>query len=235
MTQVRRALKRLIGVKLVEVVEPGHGRVATVYRLRWRLPSFPQPFVPSFPEPLSQGKEKRAPKETPTRPKGAAGVKNLPIRRPPSALRWLMLQARKEISRWGLPPPRREGLLRAVGATAWRALKKGLVRTTKALRRFLGALLRRLREAPEGVSRSLRRAFSFLGWAAKRALEEVEESRRAEERAREMGETIRRWREEGEGGLERFLEEAGVNSLTEYIRRRLSVTEGRPAPVPDEG
>jgi len=56
-----------------------------------------------------------------------------------------------------------------------------------------------------------------------------------EERAREMGETIRRWREEGEGGLKRFLKEAGVNSLTEYIRRRLSVTEGRPAPVPDEG
>jgi len=133
-----------------------------------------------------------------------------------------MFQARKEISRWGLPPPRREDLLRAVGATAWRALKKGLICTTKALRRFLGALLRRLREAPEGVSRSLRRAFSFLGWAAKGALEEVEEDRRAEERAREMGERVRRWREEGEGGLERFLEEAGVGSLTEYIRRRLS-------------
>ena len=163
MTQARRALKRLIGVKLVEVVEPGHGRVATVYRLRWWLPSFPQPFVPSFPAPLSQGKEKRAPEETPARPTGAAGVKDLPIRRPPKALRWAMFRLRREVSSWGLPPPRRENLLWGLGNAVWRALKRGIIRTTAQLRRLVAELIASLQSVPEGVSATLRRACGYAG------------------------------------------------------------------------
>ena len=161
-TQTRRALKRLVATKLVEITEPGHGRKATVFRLRWQLPSFPQPFVPSSPKPLSQRSERRTPKETSSRPSGAA-VQDFPIKRPSSALRWAMRRLRREVQSWKLPPPQQENLLRGLGAALWRALKKGLVHTTAQLRRLLSELLTALRSAPAGVSATLRRACGYGG------------------------------------------------------------------------
>ena len=74
-----------------------------------------------------------------------------------------MLHLRREIQRWALPPPRRENLLRGLGNALWRALRKGAVRTTAALRRLVHELLGHLRDAPAGVSASLRRACSYAG------------------------------------------------------------------------
>jgi len=172
-TQCRRALKRLVATNLVEVAEPGRGRVPTVFRLRWQLPNFPQPFVPSSPTPLSQGSEKRAPTETTARPKGAAWSE-LPIKNETSALRWAMFRIRREIAGWDLPPPRREILIRAVGAALWRAIRKGLVRTTAALRRLVtGVILRLRQDAPDGVSTNLRWACGFAGWCVLSAAREL--------------------------------------------------------------
>ena len=74
-----------------------------------------------------------------------------------------MFHIRREIARWGLPQPRRENLLRGLGNALWRALRKGAVRTTAALRRLVHELLGHLRDAPAGVSASLKRACSYAG------------------------------------------------------------------------
>ena len=161
-TQARRALKRLAAAKLIEIAEPGRGRRATVFRLRWRLRSFPQPFVPSSPAPPFQRNRKRTPAETTAPPRGAAWSE-FPIKSKSSALRWAMFRLRREVQRWALPPPRRENLLRGLGNAVWRALRKGLVRTTTQLRRLLHELLGHLRDAPAGVSASLRRACGYAG------------------------------------------------------------------------
>ena len=74
-----------------------------------------------------------------------------------------MFRLRREIQRWGLPPPRREALLTGLGQALWRTLRRGLVRTTAQLRRLLYEILRHLRDAPAGVSASLKRACSYAG------------------------------------------------------------------------
>ena len=160
--QARRALRRLIGANLVEVAEPGRGRRATVFRLRWRLPSFPQPSAASPSHFPSGVKRRNSLRETTTPPSGAAWSE-FPIKSKSSALRWAMFHLRREIQRWGLSPPRREALLRGLGNAVWRALRKGLVNTTAQLRRLLYELLGHLRDAPAGVSASLRRACAYGG------------------------------------------------------------------------
>lgn len=81
---------------------------------------------------------------------------------------------RREVSRWGLPPPRREALLTGLGQAVWRALRRGLVRTTAQVRRLLHALLHRLREdAWEGLSLDLRRCCAFGTWAVVGGLREI--------------------------------------------------------------
>ena len=163
MTQTRRALKRLVATKLIEIAEPGRGRKATVFRLRWRLASFPQAFVPpplnNLPSENSRNLNSRG--DSCARP--ACSLSELPLRNRKAALRWVMWQLRREVSRWGLPPPRREALLTGLGQAVWRALRLGLVRTTAQLRRLLHELLGHLRDAPAGVSASLRRACSYAG------------------------------------------------------------------------
>jgi len=98
-----------------------------------------------------------------TAPSRGAAWSDLPIRRPSKALRWAMFRLRREIASWALPPPRRENLVRGLGQALWRALKRGLVRTTAQLRRLLHEILGHLRDAPAGVSASLKRACGYAG------------------------------------------------------------------------
>jgi len=160
--QARRVLRRLIGANLVEVVEPGRGTRPTKYRIKWKLRGFPQPSAASSPAPLSQGRQRRTPPETAAAPSRAAWS-NLPIRNQSKALRWAMFRLRREIASWGLPPPRREALLTGLGQALWRAIRRGLVRTTAQLRRLLHEILGHLRDAPAGVSASLKRACGYAG------------------------------------------------------------------------
>ena len=161
--QVWRALRRLQGARLVELVRKGKGHGKSIWRVRW---SFPQVSVSS---PYARAKSstpsvktKISRRET-TRPLKRAIWSDLPIRRPSSALRWAMFRLRREVAGWGLPPPRRENLLRGLGAALWRVLKRGLVHTTVQLRRLLHEILGHLRDAPEGISASLRRACGYSG------------------------------------------------------------------------
>jgi len=74
-----------------------------------------------------------------------------------------MFRLRREIASWGLPPPRRENLLRGLGQAVWRALKRGWVCTTAQLRRLVTELTAALQSAPEGVSATLKRACGYAG------------------------------------------------------------------------
>ena len=161
--QVWRALRRLQGARLVELVRKGKGHGKSIWRVRW---SFPQVSVSS---PYARAKSstpsvktKISRRETTAPPSGAAWSE-LPIKSKSSALRWAMLHLRREIQRWGLPPPRRENLLTGLGQAVWRAIRRGLVRTTAQLRRLVWELLTHLRDAPAGVSASLRRACGYSG------------------------------------------------------------------------
>ena len=160
--QVWRALRRLQGARLVELVHKGKGHGKSVWRVRWGFPqvSVSSPYARAKVNPPSE-KNLSSP-ETTAPPKGAAWSA-LPIRRPSKALRWAMFHLRREIQRWALPPPRREALLTGLGQAIWRAIRRGLVRTTAQLRRLVHELLGHLRDAPEGVSASLRRACRYAG------------------------------------------------------------------------
>lgn len=231
-TQCRRALKRLVATNLVEVAEPGQGTRPTKYRLRWNLQSFPQACVPSpsyFP---SVTEKKNLQSKTIARPGGAAWSE-LPIQNKTSALRWAMFRIRREIAGWGLPPPRRERLIRAVGAAVWRAIRRGLVWTTAQLRRLVAGVILRLREdAPAGISLDLKRACGFAGWCVASSLRELRPVRAGGGDLRggshgSMAAEVERWRSEAEEerGLKAFLEQADVTSLTGYIRRIVAIKE----------
>lgn len=74
-----------------------------------------------------------------------------------------MSKLRQEVTSWGLPPPRRENLLRGLGSAVWRTIRLGVVRTTADLRRLVLEVIGHLRDAPTGVSLSLERACSYAG------------------------------------------------------------------------
>jgi len=160
--QVWRALRRLQGARLVELVRKGKGHGKSVWRVRWSFPqvSVSSPFARAKVNPPSE-RNLNSP-ETTAPPKGAAWS-NLPIRRPSKALRWAMFHVRREIQRWALPPPRQENLLTGLGQAIWRAIRLGLVRTAAQLRQLLWEILGHLRDAPAGVSASLKRACGYAG------------------------------------------------------------------------
>jgi hypothetical protein len=84
-----------------------------------------------------------------------------------------MAQLRRHINTWGLPPLRRETLLRALGAALWRVIRRGIVRTAAELYRLVWGIIQRLREAPAGVSTSLRWACAYAGYITRASLREA--------------------------------------------------------------
>lgn len=165
-TQLRRALRRLIGAKLIRIVCSGRGSRPTIYRLCWEFRSFPQPRAPLSPTPSFQRNRKKAPAETyrGLRPRRSEG------RLTSRALRWAMAQLRRYIGTWGLAPPRRETLLQAFGVALWRAIRLQLVRTRQHLRRLLLEIKSRLRTAPAGVSADPHWAHCYAGGVTRDAL-----------------------------------------------------------------
>ncbi len=165
-----------------------------------------------------------------------AAWSDLPIKSRSSALRWLMFRLRREVERWGLPPPRRERLLRAAGAVIWRALQRGYLRTTAAVRRFWWALLSRLRDAREGISRDLKQACGFAGWCVLVSLRELgflQSYRESPVETVDAGESAGAMVEcqttevDESGGLSAFLEQEGFHSLVDYIRHKVTVRKRR--------
>ena len=157
--QVWRALRRLEGARLIKRLGKGK-RGKTRWQLLWR--TFPQRSVSPPSHSPSKTKRGNLLRKTTVPPSGAAWSE-FPIKSKSSALRWAMFHIRREIQRWGLPSPQREALLTGLGQAVWRTLKRGLVRTTAQLRRLVWELLTHLRDAPAGVSASLRRACGYAG------------------------------------------------------------------------
>lgn len=112
----------------------------------------------------------------------------------------------------------------------WRAIRRGLVWTTAQLRRLVAGVILRLKEdAPAGISLDLKRACGFAGWCVTSSLRELGlvwaggGGLRGSSHG-SMAAEVERWKREAEeeGGLRAFLERAGVESLSDYIRRRVT-------------
>ncbi len=102
-----------------------------------------------------------------------------------------MARLREEVNRWPISPERRARVLAGVGPPLWRAIERREVRTRGELATLVRGLIRRLQEA-EGISRTLRRACSFAGYAVAEA---IERARRQEQLAVEAEAIEQRERE----------------------------------------
>jgi hypothetical protein len=138
-----RALRRLRGARLIAIASGSRGSQETVWQLCWRSPlaSFPQISVTLAPI-SSNTRERKAfsPQGTtrPSRPKG-------PSKR---ALAWAMAQLRKELGTgYRMSDKRQRNLCTGIGASVWRAMKRGELRAGPSLAVFLQELIIRLREA----------------------------------------------------------------------------------------
>lgn len=155
-TQVRRALRRLAGARLIRLKCPAGANTPPMWLLLWR--AFPQGVRPHIRARESFYPEKRRISHTDSRP-----------RLTHRAHRWAMARIREEVRGYPIPWNRRQRILNAIGAFLWRAIRAGTVRTAEALAKLVRRLIALLRQA-EGVSEQTRRAFSWAGWAIREAL-----------------------------------------------------------------
>jgi len=209
---VWRALRRLRGANLISVAAASHGTRATAWQLRWRSPlcSFPQLSVSPAPIRCNPEKEDFNPKGT---------VSSIDQQPKPSkrALAWAAAQVRNELTEYYISRSRRQYIVTGITASLWRKMKQGEVHAGPELGAVVSDLIAWLRDA-RGVSEDLRSWCSWAGWAVRGVLEDrrrAETERIASER---LIEQIRQEREDAKGGLQRFLSEAGVGSLSAYIQ-----------------
>lgn len=200
--QVRRAIRRLIAVQLLKVVHVGRGSVATVYHLKWRTWSFPQPSASS---PLKKSlSEKNHDKGNPTDTHG-----RLPQAQPPQlgrpvseqGRRWALGTIRRELLRWGIPGKARGELMAGIAFSLTRAIKTCKIRTGRELGQVTRYILATLDQDPELrasqlAKRDKRALYSGAALIVARAVARVERDREAERATQELLAEIRKEREE---------------------------------------
>jgi len=198
--QVRRALKRLVAVRLVEVVASGHGRVATTYKLRWRTRTFPQRFAsPSSKDFTSERKRSKS-----ILSDASPSVKTQPLRlgRPVTeqGRRWALGHIRRELMGWGVPGKARGELMAGLANALTRAIKARRIRTGRELGKAVRLILAQLDEgelrASRLAGRDPRSLYSGAAMLVTQAVAEVEADRRTEEATEAILDRIRREREE---------------------------------------
>ena len=151
-TQVRRALRRLAGARLIHLKCPAGANTPPMWLLLWR--AFPQGVRPRIRARRSSYPEREKNSHSDSRP-----------RLTHRALNWAMARLR------GYPIPwnRRQRILDALGAFLWRAIRTGTVRTAQALAELVRRLIALLRQA-EGISQSAQAAHSWARWAVREAV-----------------------------------------------------------------
>lgn len=212
-TQARRALRRLQGAHLIEMVDPGSGPHPATWKVLWRSygGSFPQ--VSGTLAPIrNRTRDLRdfSPKGTPS----PVDQQPTPSKR---ALAWAMAVVRKELSSYPIDTARKRLICTSVGSSLWQRMNRGEVHAGPELGAVVSDLIAWLRDA-RGIGEGLRSWCSWAGWAVRGVLEDrrrAETERIASER---LIEQIRQEREDAKGGLQRFLSEAGVGSLSAYIQ-----------------
>ena len=211
-TQIRRALKRLCAVRLLEPLETGHGRVASAYRLRWR--SFPQPFGTSLKKlserenlksSLSVASDDGQSKNSPL--KGENPLKDPPLRDPLShpvsekGRRWFLGELRRFLrDDCRLPPDRYTELLLAFARALRLSLKAGRIRTGRELGRVYRFVRERLDTDPRYLASKLAKLEGGTRYGAVMrlfgdALRDLEHERKREQLNTEQ---LKRIREEKE-------------------------------------
>ena len=213
-TAVWRALHRLRGAHLIAIASDSRGARGTVWQLRWKSPlaSFPQVTVPLAPI-RSNTRDSKA-----FSPKGTVSPSN-PNSPSKRALAWAMAQLRKELTTgYDMTNERRQNLCTGIGASVWRAMKRGEVRAGPSLAVFVREVVFRLREA-KGVQESQRAWCSWGGWAVRTVIDNQRAKQASDEASARLIARIKREKEEAKGGFDEFLAEVGASSLREYIRQ----------------
>jgi len=148
--QVRRGIRRLIAVRLLEVVALGSGPIPTTYHLRWRTRSFPQPSAsPSKNTPESDPKSNPSvltkapvndspsslrgvtPPEDP--PKPTSSVYNLHLPVSEKGRCWALGEIRRFLIDCKVPGAKRAELMLAFARGLKLALRAGRIRNGREL------------------------------------------------------------------------------------------------------
>jgi len=200
--QVRRAVRRLIAVQLLKVVHVGRGSVATVYHLKWRTRSFPQPSASSpLKKSLSEkNHDKGNPPDTRRCPPQAQPLRlGLPVSE--QGRRWALGHIRQELLRWGIPGKARGEIMAGIANSLTRAIKTRKIRTGRELGQTVRLILATLDQDPELrasqlAKRDKRALYSGAAMIVARAVAQVERDREAEQATTELVAEIRKEREE---------------------------------------
>ena len=209
---VWRALRRLKGAHLISLAADSHGARARVWQLRWRTP------LASFPQNSVTPHSTYRPREKETSPNGTSRSTspNPPSKR---ALRWAMAQVRKTLqASYPVSRSRERAICEGIGASLWRAMKRGEVRAGPELADFVAELLRRLSDA-RGVGDRIRSWCSWGGWTVRTLVNEREADKRELAATERFVEEVQREKEEARHGFTEFLKAAGVGSLREYVMK----------------
>jgi len=199
--QVRRAIRRLIAVRLIEVVHVGCGPAATVYLLKWRARSFPHPNASSSLKKSSSEKNHDKSNPTDTRrclPQAQPSQLELPVSE--RGRRWALGRIRGELLRWGISGKARGELMAGIAFSLTRAIKTRKIRTGRELGQVTRYILATLDQDPELrasrlVKRDKRALYSGAAMIVARAVARVERDRAEELATAELLRRIHRERD----------------------------------------
>lgn len=201
-TQARRAVKRLVAVRLLEQLVPGCGTQAAVFRLRWRIRTFPQPsapslrarnFKPSEREKFSFSVEKTPQVSSQADTPQLRGRSWEPSER---AVRWALAQARDRL--WGLSKPRRERALAALAVAFRWAAAQPRPWDQERWHRFVLSTLAKFGDGPDGITGARRRPFGWAMRCAGEALAELADQQASIEATEELVQELAQARAEAE-------------------------------------
>ena len=213
---VSRALRRLRGANLITVASAAQGRTACTWQVRWRAfrGAFPQFCVTPAPIRYNPENKDLSPNGTPS----SDNEQPKPSRR---ALAWATAQVRDTLSSYSITQQRKKLICNGIGTSLWRVMCRGRVRAGPELGVFVRDLLWYLSDA-RGVGNSQRCWCSWARWAIDSILEDYHAAEASLETSERLIATIRREKQEAKGGLDRFLAEAGTQTLSGYIRLQLA-------------
>ena len=128
-----------------------------------------------------------------------------------------MAQVRKTIrTNYLVSKSRERAIYTGIGATLWRAMRRGEIRAGPELAKFMRDLLQRLSDA-RGVGDKVRAWCSWGGWTVRTLVNERTAHARELEETDHLIARIREEREKSRNEFQTFLDEMGVSNLREYI------------------
>jgi len=217
---VSRALRRLRGANLITVAADAQGSRSRTWQLRWRV------FGGSFPQfCVTPGHIRNYPEKKDLSPNGTPSSV---VKRPePSrrALAWAITQVRAALSDYSTTQQRKKLICNGIATSLWHSMCHGRVHAGAELGCVVRDLHRYLSDA-RGIGDGQRCWCSWAGWAIGSILEEFQAAKASRQASDRLVTTIRREKQEAKDGLERFLAEAGTQTLSGYIRLQLVQSRG---------